>query len=102
MLARTDTVATIAQTWLTRFEEALAAAGRARLKMLFHPDSLWRDVLALTWHIKTVNGADAILGELATHADRARPNGFKIDPHRTAPRDRKSTRLNFSHLGISY
>jgi putative flavoprotein involved in K+ transport len=87
MLARTDTVATIAETWLARFEEALAAPGRARLQMLFHPDSLWRDVLALTWHIKTVNGADAILRELATHAGRARPTGFKIDPHRTAPRN---------------
>src|SRR5262245_66161226 len=87
MLTRTDTVATIAETWLARFEEALAAPGRARLKGLFHPDSLWRVVLALTWHIKTVNGADAILRELATHADRARPTGFKIDPHRTAPRN---------------
>jgi putative flavoprotein involved in K+ transport len=86
MLARTDTVATIAEGWLAQFEGALATPGRARLKTLFHPDSLWRDVLALTWHIKTVNGSDAILRELATHADRARPTGFKIDPHRTAPR----------------
>ncbi len=87
MLARTDTVATIAESWLAQFDQALAAPGRARLKTLFHPDSLWRDVLALTWHIKTVNGSDAILRELATHADRARPTGFKIDPHRTAPRN---------------
>ncbi len=74
MLARTDTVATIAESWLAQFTGALAAPGRARLKTLFHPDSLWRDVLALTWHIKTVNGSDAILRELATHADRARPS----------------------------
>jgi len=87
LLARTDTVATIAESWLAQFGQALAAPGRARLKTLFHPDSLWRDVLALTWHIKTVNGSDAILRELATHADRARPTGFKIDPHRTAPRN---------------
>jgi len=87
LLARTDTVATIAESWLAQFDQALAAPGRARLKTLFHPDSLWRDVLALTWHIKTVNGSDAILRELATHADRARPTGFKIDPHRTAPRN---------------
>jgi thioredoxin reductase len=87
LLARTDTVATIAESWLAQFERALAAPGRARLKTLFHPDSLWRDVLALTWHIKTVNGSDAILRELATHADRARPTGFKIDLNRTAPRN---------------
>jgi thioredoxin reductase len=87
LLARTDTVATIAESWLAQFDQALAAPGRARLKTLFHPDSLWRDVLALTWHVKTVNGSDAILRDLATHADRARPTGFKIDPHRTAPRN---------------
>jgi len=53
MLARADTVATIAENWLARFEAALAAPGRPRLERLFHPDSHWRDLLALTWHIKT-------------------------------------------------
>ena len=87
MLARTDTVATISESWLAQFEGALATPGQAHLKTLFHSDSYWRDVLALTWHIKTVNGSDAILRELATHAARARPTAFKIDQHRTAPRN---------------
>jgi cation diffusion facilitator CzcD-associated flavoprotein CzcO len=87
MLARADTVATIAEKWLAQFERALAAPSRARLETLFHADSHWRDVLALTWQIKTVSGADAILRELATHAGRARPTGFRLDPHRTAPRN---------------
>ncbi len=87
MLARTDTIATIAESWLAQFERALAAPDDALLKTLFHPDSHWRDVLALTWHIKTVNGSDAILRELRAHAGRARPTGFRIDPHRTAPRN---------------
>ena len=46
MLARTDTVATIAESWLAQLEAALAGPGRSRLKELFHPDSHWRDVLA--------------------------------------------------------
>jgi cation diffusion facilitator CzcD-associated flavoprotein CzcO len=83
MLARTDSVATTAESWLAQFERALAAPSRARLKTLFHADSHWRDVLALTWHIKTVSGADAILREL----DAARPTGFRLNPHRTAPRN---------------
>jgi cation diffusion facilitator CzcD-associated flavoprotein CzcO len=87
MLARTDTVATIAESWLAQFEGALAAPGQARLKTLFHSDSHWRDALALTWHIKTINGSDAILRELATHAAHARPTAFKIDQRRTAPRN---------------
>ena len=87
MLARTDTVATIAESWLAHFEEALAAPGRASLKRLFHADSHWRDVLALTWRIKTVSGMDAILPELSKHAGRARPTAFRLDPRRTAPRN---------------
>ena len=87
MLARADTVATIAESWLAQFEAALAAPGRPGLERLFHADSHWRDVLALSWHIKTVSGSDAIVRELATHAGRARPTGFKIDLQRTAPRD---------------
>ena len=87
MLARPDSLATITESWLARFERALAMPGRARLKTLFHADSHWRDVLALTWQIKTVDGSDAILRELPTHAARARPTGFKLDPHRTAPRN---------------
>jgi thioredoxin reductase len=73
--------------WLSQFEGALAAPGRARLKALFHAESYWRDVLALTWHLKSVSGSDAILRELAMHAGRVRPTGFKIDRHRTAPRN---------------
>ena len=86
MLARTDTVATIAQSWLAQFEAAVAAPDRPRLKTLFHTDSHLRDMLALTWHIKPVNGSDAILRELPTHAGHARSIGFQIDLHRSAPR----------------
>jgi len=87
MLARADTVATIAENWLAQFKDALAARSRSRLHALFHADSHWRDVLALTWRIETVSGSDAILRELATHAARARPSGFKLDSRRTAPRN---------------
>jgi thioredoxin reductase len=87
MLARTDTVATIAENWLAQFDRALAAADGTRLDTMFHAESHWRDVLALTWQIRTISGRDAVLRELAAHARRARPSGFKIDPHRTAPRN---------------
>jgi hypothetical protein len=86
MLAETQSLATIANHWLATFEKALAGRDDVLLEALFHPDSHWRDVLALTWHIRTVNGRDAVLGELKAHAGRARPSGFRIDPHRTAPR----------------
>jgi putative flavoprotein involved in K+ transport len=72
--------------WLARFERALGARDDAALRALFHPDSYWRDLLALTWRIRTVSGREAILAALAAHAARARPTGFGIDPRRTAPR----------------
>ncbi|MGH7865021.1 MAG: monooxygenase, partial [Candidatus Binataceae bacterium] len=86
MLTRTETIATIADHWLAQFERALAEADDVLLKTLFHPDSHWRDVLALTWRIRTVNGREAILKELKAHAGRANTTGFRTDPDRTAPR----------------
>jgi cation diffusion facilitator CzcD-associated flavoprotein CzcO len=86
MLASTETLVTIADRWLAGFEKAIAQSDDELLKTLFHPDSHWRDVLALTWHIRTVNGLDGILRELKAHAGRVRPTGFRTDPHRTLPR----------------
>jgi cation diffusion facilitator CzcD-associated flavoprotein CzcO len=84
MLDRTDDISIAADNWLAQFESALATPGL--LKTLFHPDSHWRDVVALSSDIRTVSGADAILSEFRTHAARARPGGFAIDRGRTAPR----------------
>src|SRR5258705_11267525 len=86
MLDRTDDIAIAADNWLAQFESALAQPGRGPLETLFHTDSNGRDVLALSWDIRTVSGADAILRELNAHAGRAGPVGFAIDPDRTAPR----------------
>jgi cation diffusion facilitator CzcD-associated flavoprotein CzcO len=86
MLAGTETLATIANHWFARFEHALATGDRALLENLFHADSHWRDVLALSWRIGTVSGARAIAAALQEHARRARPSGFRTDPERTAPR----------------
>ncbi len=86
MLARKETIATIAANWLAQFERALAEPDDVLLRTLFHPESYWRDVLALTWHIRTVNGFDVTLRELKAHVGRANPTNFRIDPHRTAPR----------------
>src|SRR5438552_18616570 len=87
MPAAPDTRATSTGRALARCARARATPGRARLTARFHDDSHWRDVLALTWQIKTVDRSDAILRELPTHAARARPTAFKLDPHRTAPRN---------------
>jgi putative flavoprotein involved in K+ transport len=56
------------------------------LYQLFHPDSYWRDVLALSWNIQTLNGRDAILKALPPLARNMAPSGFAIAPDRAAPR----------------
>src|SRR5437763_13469391 len=84
--AEAESAATAAENWLARFETALTEHDGRLLKTLFHPDSYWRDVLALTWQIKTVEGLDAILSEMRAHVGRAKPAGFRTARHRTAPR----------------
>src|ERR1700709_1090455 len=86
MLDKTDDISVAADNWLAQFEDALARADHGLLQALFHADSYWRDVLALSWNIQTVNGADAILHELKIHARSAVPSGFAVDPGRRAPR----------------
>src|SRR5436190_9285218 len=86
MLAGSDTLATIANHWLARFETALKERDSQLLQSLFHPDSHWRDVLALTWRIQTVSGLDAVARALIAQGSRVKPAGFETDPERTAPR----------------
>ncbi len=86
MLDRTDDISIATENWLAQFESALAKSDDILLKTLFHPESYWRDVLALSWNLQTVNGADAILRELKARAISAAPSAFRIDPDRTAPR----------------
>jgi cation diffusion facilitator CzcD-associated flavoprotein CzcO len=85
MLDKTDDISVAADTWLAQFEEALTRSDDGLLT-LFCRDSHWRDVLALSWNIQTINGADGILSELETHARNAVPSGFAVDPGRRAPR----------------
>jgi cation diffusion facilitator CzcD-associated flavoprotein CzcO len=86
MLDRTDDVSISAENWLTQFESALSLSDARLLKTLFHPESYWRDVLALSWNLQTINGAEAILPALQAGAIKASPGAFRIDPDRAAPR----------------
>ncbi len=96
MLDRTAEFAIATAEWLRQFENRLvesrfvesrlANADQAGLRPLFHPESYWRDLLALSWNLQTRNGADAIPSELQACAMGARPHAFRIDPNRAAPR----------------
>src|SRR3954469_3527349 len=86
MLDRTDDLSAAAQHWLANFETAIAKCDEVQLNSLFHRESYWRDVLALSWTLQTINGADAIVRDIKDHAGRASPHGFAIDRGRAPPR----------------
>jgi pyridine nucleotide-disulfide oxidoreductase len=87
LLARTETaLAEAVEHWLERLDRALAAADDALLSGLLLPESYWRDLLAFTWEIRTVSGAEAIAGDLQAYAVRAAPRRFALAAGRTPPR----------------
>src|ERR1700749_3641635 len=86
MLDKTDDVSVVAENWLAQFDSALTEADDAALKDLFHPDSYWRDAVALSWTLQTINGRDAILETLKAQAAKEKPSGFVMATGRALPR----------------
>ena len=71
--------------WLRDFEAAAAANDAKAARALFVDDSHWRDLLAFTWHIDTVNGGDNIGDFLGRTLGDVRPRNFAIADGRTPP-----------------
>jgi putative flavoprotein involved in K+ transport len=72
--------------WLGDLEKALCASDEASLQALFRPDAHWRDLLALTWQVKTVSGSPSIIKEITGHGRAVGARRFEIDRRRTPPR----------------
>ncbi|MDQ2851694.1 MAG: NAD(P)/FAD-dependent oxidoreductase [Actinomycetota bacterium] len=62
--------------WLQDFEAALAARDVQGAARLFAADSFWRDLVAFTWNIKTVEGPAGVADMLTHCLDGADPSGF--------------------------
>ena len=82
---QSERLAELAEGWLGRFEQALAAPDAAATAELFHEDSYWRDAVAFTWSLRTFEGAAAIGAALADQAAGAGATGFRLDGRRIAP-----------------
>jgi hypothetical protein len=75
-----------ASGWLAAFDTALSRNDAAAAAALFSPDGHWRDLVAFTWHILTMSGADEIAATLRRTLAEVRPCGFRIAPNRVPPR----------------
>ena len=64
--------------WLAAFGDALAANDPARAAALFTEDGFWRDLVAFTWNLKTLEGRAEISDMLTATLARVQPTGWKI------------------------
>jgi putative flavoprotein involved in K+ transport len=64
--------------WLFGFEAALASRDATALAGLFQADGIWRDVVALSWHLRTTVERTAVAEALIQEAALTKPRGFQI------------------------
>jgi len=74
--AATDEPTTRVQRWLSDFERALAARDVETAAGMFATDCYWRDLVAFTWNLKTVEGRDGVADLLRATLDSTDPSGF--------------------------
>lgn len=84
--------------WLADFEAALAARDIERVTGKFATDSFWRDLVAFTWNIKTLEGRDDIAGMLSARLDGTAPSGFRTREAPTAEDDVTSAFIEFETI----
>ncbi|KUI29905.1 FAD-dependent oxidoreductase [Mycobacterium sp. IS-1742] len=63
--------------WLADFEAALAVRDVERVVAKFATDSFWRDLVAFTWNLKTLEGRDGIADMLSSRLAETDPGGFR-------------------------
>ncbi|WP_441963687.1 flavin-containing monooxygenase [Mycolicibacterium houstonense] len=63
--------------WLADFESALADRDIDRVVGKFATDSFWRDLVAFTWNLKTVEGREGIADMLNARLHDTDPTGFR-------------------------
>jgi putative flavoprotein involved in K+ transport len=72
------TAAQAVDAWLADFNAALEAQDAAGAAELFATTSFWRDLVALTWNITTVEGPDGVRDMLEHTLKSAAPHGFHV------------------------
>lgn len=63
-------------SWLAAFEAALAPPSADAVLELFQEDCYWRDLVAVSWNIVTVEGHDGVRELIETAVPNVRPHDF--------------------------
>ena len=69
--------------WLNQFDKALSASDIDAVAYLFQEDCYWRDLVAFTWNIKTLEGRAAIAEMLRARLADVKPSHWKIEGEAT-------------------
>jgi putative flavoprotein involved in K+ transport len=77
MLAVADSK--LAQDWLDKLGEALSAGDVAAAAGLFGEECHWRDLVAFTWNVRTMEGQAAIADMLNAQLPAIAPSAFTVD-----------------------
>ena len=73
-----STVVSRTQAVLDQLNAALAAGDVEGAAGLFAADSYWRDLVAVTWNLKTVEGPEGVADMLKSQLALTRPGNFQI------------------------
>jgi putative flavoprotein involved in K+ transport len=68
-----------ASRWLRELERVLTAGDVDAVLGLFDGECFWRDMVAFTWNIKTMEGKDQIAAFLSATLARAEPRNFALE-----------------------
>ncbi len=86
MTADAEADSALVTQWLSRLDAALSNGDADAASALFGAQSYWRDLVALTWNIRTAEGQSGIRDMLRAVLPNAKPSGFTLTapPTRTA------------------
>ena len=68
-----------ATAWFAAFEQALADRDVDRAAGMFATTSFWRDLLAFSWNLTTVEGPPGVAGLLEATLGHVAPSGFALE-----------------------
>lgn len=69
----------VVERWLAAFDEALRSGDPGRAADLFDADGYWRDFVAFTWNLRTLEGRDQIRDMLSRQLAAVEPSGWALD-----------------------